>query len=74
MEVTRTITIKDKDFGALFEDMNSFLGNDFTGVDSKSAEGVEFVKKFPALSKLHHLLETELMKEQSTYNYERITG
>jgi hypothetical protein len=74
MKVNRSIIIEESEISSLFEDINGMLDAELTGVDPKSEEGLNFKKKYPALSNLHHLLESEVMKDQSTYNYERIKG
>lgn len=74
MKVNRSITITDADISPLLEDLDSIMDMELTGVDAKSQEGHEISKKYPTLFKLHTLLKSEVMKEQSTYNYERIPG
>lgn len=72
MKVNRTIIIEGSDIPALFEELNEVLDVEITGIDPKSDEGISLRKKYPHTVKMHTLLKSEVMKEQSTFNYERI--
>ena len=74
MRVERSILIEGKDFGNLLEELTVSLGFDITGPDYNTEEGREFRSNNPTLFKLYEVLRSEVMKDSSTYNYERIKG
>ena len=74
MKTTRNLVIDETEFGPLFEELTSMSDSEITGIDPKSEEGHAFAKKFPHIYKLQNILKSEIMKEQTTFNYERIAG
>ena len=74
MKTERKIVIEEKDYSELLEELTYLMGDALTGLDPNSGDGVEFKQKHPAAYKLFNLLQAEVVKDQSTYNYERIKG
>ena len=74
MKTTRNLVIDEAEFSPLLEELLSISDCDITGIDTNSQEGQDFAKKYPNIYRLQNILKSEIMKEQSTYNYERIKG
>lgn len=74
MKINRSIIIECEEISPMFEEMNAILDTEITGIDPMTEEGHVFATKYPKLFKLYNLLQSEVMKGQTTYNYERIPG
>jgi len=72
MKAKRHIVIEENEISPLFEEIMAITGNEITGLEVHSQEGMDFAKNYPYLSKLYNILKVSVMQEQSTYNYERI--
>jgi len=72
MKLNRTIIIDEAEFSGLYEEILAVTDTEITDIDGQSEEGSNFKKRFPSLYKLHNILKSEMIKEQTTYTYERL--
>ena len=66
MILDKNIIIQQKEFSQLLGEIEQIF-------DGFSPDGIpDYAHKFPAVSKLVRILNSEVVKEQSTYNFDRI--
>ena len=69
MKLNRDLVIHGNEFSLLFEELMDLIGDELSGPDGRTQEDEAFIKDHPQIYKLFRILQSELIKEQSTYHY-----